>query len=276
MPRKTIWDVVNYTDMSAAERRALGEEVFQIQRQLFDRDPEGFYQSYFEDKRSKLLELIRFRRADGTTVGFMIIRLLDTEYEGHPFTLMTAGVSILPEYQSENATFFCMYTRYIVHKLKHLHRDLLYVSLMVHPATFHYYQTYARRVYPHWRDGIDDRNARLLHHLADMMGFERTPDAGPFVRKLPQGTPLPDEDTKTRVLTSKAPDMKFFVEQTGLRDAYGMLVLFPVTLDNLLLPVPHLILRQLIKKVRRLMPHPRSSPGIASALSRGRRTYDSA
>jgi len=240
--------------MSSEKRRVLGKEVFEIQRQLFDRDPEGFYQSYFEDRQSKLLELIRFRRTDGTMVGFMIIRLRDMKFEGHLLTLMTAGVSILPEYQSENATFFSIYSRYIHHKLRHLKRDLVHVSLMIHPATFHYYQTYARHVYPHWRDGIDERRARFLHHMADMMGFERVTEAGTFVRKLPEGTPLPDESVKARVRTSNDPDMKYFIEQTGLREGYGMLVLFPVTFDNLISPIPHLFLRQFAKKVRRVKP----------------------
>ncbi len=226
-------EVVSLSDLSAAERDALGDKLFALHRKIFSGLSRRQFVACVLHDHATATRIKIFRNAEGTAVGYCAVHRYRRTWQGESCTIFRAEAGLLKQYRGRQETASFVFMQGLLCKLRNPTRRVFYLGMLVHPSSYCLIAERFPTIYPSRRRNTPQHIQEAMSQLAD--SFEVPPsENGPLLREIGWITrETPAEADAWR--SSRHPDVRFFLAMNPRYErGTGLLILVPFTIRNLL------------------------------------------
>lgn len=239
--------LVDLAALSGSDREALLRRAHALEGRIF-RSVETYevYASRVLDAGAREIWAWILEDPAGALVGYNVILYHEHEYQGRPIGVYNANVGLLPEYRGHNRTVATGLRLALPRLLREPRRRLYFHAYLLHPSVYVMLDKFATIIWPSARNDPPPPEAlEMLGWLARRPGAPPAwePD-NPWVARLP--TTIDEGDLEMASWSrSNRPSVRYFFEKNSHSHEGGALVmLVPLTLDNLGRAVARLALQR--------------------------------
>lgn len=200
--------MVSLSGLSAAERDALGDELFALHREIFS----GLSRRRF--------------------VGYCAVLRYPRRWQGKSCTMFRAEAGLLKQYRGRQETASFVFMQGLSYKLRNPARRICYLGMLVHPLSYCLLAETFPTTYPSRQRNTPRHIREAMGQLADSFEVPQV-EGDPLLREVGWIT----RETRTEAeawRSSKHPDVYFFLAMNPrFERATRRLTLVPFTTRNL-------------------------------------------
>lgn len=198
--------------------------------------------------------------------GFATSAAYPRRVNGKKVVILRSAFGLLDDYKNGKFPLHSLFFKYILYKLKHLFTPVYVAGFMANPLMYAMICKYTLKCYPHRNRQHTDKILSFKNSLLDSMKLSRN-EISPFVLKIHFQVKFKSTDME-RINRSENPDVAHFLSiNPFFREQYGVLVLVPVTIPNMLYTMTMYLCRP-VKKLFKSYLKPRSVKKWQVALAK--------
>jgi hypothetical protein len=226
-------EVRKLSALSAAERDALGEELFSLHRKIFSGVSQREFVDYVLHDHAAATRIKLFRNVEGTAIGYCAVHRYQRRWQHKNCTIFRAEAGLLKQYRGRQETASFVFLQGLSYKLRNPTHQVCYLGMLVHPSSYCLLAERFPMIYP-------SRRRKTPRHIQEDMGqladtFDAPPAEGdPLLREIGWIT----RETAAEAdawRSSKHPDARFFMAMNPHYErGTGLVTLVPLTISNLL------------------------------------------
>jgi len=215
--------------LTPAQRDALADELYAVQKQIFGGVSRTGFRKYVIDSPAERTRIQVFRDGDtGAAVGFAAVHVFELHLDDGPLSLMRAEVGLAPGWRGRSAAAGLLLSEGLRLALRSPLRRACFLACPVHPASYLALSRSCSQVWPRPDTPTPAGIQHIMDRLDDQLGMERPDGAGDGVRKVGwvtrQGPP------EARFWADHTdPRVRFYIDQNpGYTRGDGLLIVAPV------------------------------------------------
>lgn len=236
--------------LSAEGRARLVDELYALQRTVFDGVDREAFREYVIDSQADASWLDVYRR-EGKAVGYLALHRFDVEHEGRAVAIFRAEAGALRSARGRTNIGGQLIWQTLSYKLRHPGRDMYFFAAPVHPSSFHGLARHAAQMWPHPDHPTPASISSLLQSFADRFGLRCVDPARPLLRHVGWIT-RDDEQERAYWRSCQKPTAAYFVRTNPeYGRGHGLLTLIPITASNLVLGIANFVRSRVVRAMKR-------------------------
>ncbi len=220
------------------------------------------FHQYFFGIHPERLE-ISFIYKDNEIAGFCTSGAYPKKVKGKKVVILRSAFGLLDQYKKGKFPLHGLFYKYMRYKLTHLFTKVYVTGFMANPLMYAMICKYTLQCYPRRNQEVSAEMTSFADNLLESMNLLRK-KVNPFVVKIHFQVKFKKQDIE-RFENSEDEDVRFFLNiNPGYNNQEGVLVLVPVTLQNMIYAFIRYLLRGIRKKIDGLSrPAKNHSPATA-------------
>lgn len=185
---------------------------------------------------------------DETLAGFATSAAYPRKVNGKKVIILRSAFGMLDEFKKGKFPLHSLFYKYMRYKLKNLFTPVYVAGFMANPLMYAMICKYTLRCYPNRKLNAD----KILPFKNDLLASMRLAkkEVAPFVLKIHFQVKFKQADLE-RINNSTDADVQYCLSiNPGYKEQYGVMVLVPVTVGNMLYTLLRYTLRRTIKNCR--------------------------
>lgn len=231
MPTAVALRPVDPTALTDAERDALTEALYAVQRQVFAGVDRAAFRKYVIDSEARRTRIQVYRDDAGVCIGYAAIHLFSVDLSGKNTTVMRAEMGMLPAYRGQSLAW-----KFLAWEVARVAASPLsqgfFVACPVHPASYYTLARSTPQLFPRPEDTPEAMTA-LFSQLDDALGMSRPAGAGEHVRSVGWITRQSRAERVSWRNHDSALVQFFLKENPGYEHGEGLRIACPLSLRTL-------------------------------------------
>jgi hypothetical protein len=235
MPRIASSESVVPKEMSAAERAALGDALYEVHCEIFDGVDRQAFMRYVVESRAEKTKILIYRSAEGAIVGYFALHFFAKRLRGRAATIVRGETGTLRAYRGGGSYLSWGIRELTEHALAHRGEPMYGLSCLVHPSSYLIAARYLDEVWPKPGEPVPADILELMLELADEFHLDVVDPRRPLVRKV-GWTTRDTEVERAYWRQCDKPAARFYVSSNpGYVQGHGLLTMAPLELGAIAL-----------------------------------------
>jgi CRP-like cAMP-binding protein len=233
MARPPEREIVIPKELLPAEREALIDALYAIQREVFDGVDRAAFAKYVVESKAERTWISLQRDAEGKIGGYAALHAFERRIDGRAVLILRAEAGSRRNLRGGNASIRFFFSQFLRCYLEDRARPLYYLGCLVHPSSYALIAKFAASVWPCAGKAVPDDLRAFMCALGDEFGLDQVEGADPLVRQVGWIT-RDTEVERTYWINCDKPTARFFVQTNpGYSQGHGLLTLIPVDGETL-------------------------------------------
>ena len=216
--------------LDRAERDRLTEELYVVQRQIFDGVSQASFRRYVIEPAGAETRLVVFRTATGEAVGYMALHTWQRRDAKGPLVVVRGEAGVLRQYRGHAPQVKFSLTQLLRLWIKYLGKRKYVFACPIHPGSYWGVVKRCPNAWPRPEEPTPPPMQALMTDLAQAFALPRVA-RDPLVRKVGWITRDTDQD-QAHWNSHQAEEVKYYRSRNpGYTKGHGLLLIVPLTMQ---------------------------------------------
>lgn len=240
--------------LSAHEKEAFTEELYQLHSQIFDGVSRSQFVRYVIDPSTEVTKIFVFRNAAGTAVGYLTFQVFLTQIRqgrrmARRFVVRTE-TGLLPAYRGHAPISRILLRESIRFWIRKGFPKGYFLATPISPIPYAVMNRSVHRMYPRPGQPVPVDVQQVMDSLSDALALEAPAGAADGVKKVGWIVKM-DAAQRSRLLAATAADIRFYLRRNpGFEVGNGMLTVIPGGWYNLMMTGMRVLRRAFARRAR--------------------------
>lgn len=182
VPRVASHEAVSPTRMTAVERSALADALFEAVGEVFDTDNETAKRLMIEPN-SQLTHILLAKSEEGRVVGLCAVHFFERQFRGAPVTILRVQSGMLHAYRGRSIDIPWFLRVVLKYTLTNPRRTLYFLGLVIHPSSYLLIARLGSAYWPKPNVPVPPEMLAFMIELADEFGMQVVDPGQPLLRR---------------------------------------------------------------------------------------------